>query len=393
MIVITTLMIFGCMGLFIPKMNLKRYMLFSSVCIASLYFFFIPPVYYDLSRHYELLHIISKLDLRTVIFGTEELSNQLLKEYMDNSRVYLIYAYIISQFRIDALLPVLTGVIIYSAVSRIIIMSTEDIEGDIEDWKIAFCFFFLLMLTDFRTISGIRNILAYALFAYVLYYDLVRNAGKLKCFLAYFLIANVHPSIYILIVFRLLTSISNIVPKWIIMVAVFLSHSFMDVIIQLLTRMANVSLAQSILDKFNFYVVKGGTHYVFIRAAVHFILIVVQFAVFLYVKRNHYLQKKFIHYGDFYFFLILFALGAIRQYDIFVRSHMLICFTIAPFLLSFLKNSVGEYPNELILSKYSIIGFSEVCVYLMCLAAIVLSMIMYYRGFYRPMDSSFIGFF
>ena len=113
-------------------------------------------------------------------------------------------------------------------------------------------------------------------------------------------------------------------------------------------------------------------------------------AIFLYVLRNQYMNKKFKHYGDFYLFTILFALGAIRQYDIFVRSYMLIVFMVSPFLLSFLNNAVGEMPNELILSKRSLIGYREVCLYLMCIAAVILSMIMYYRGFYTPMDSGFI---
>lgn len=390
MIVFTTLMIFGCFGFFVPKMYLKRYMLLSAVCISSLYFFFTPLPGYDLTRHYELLHILRRLDLKSVLSGTEKIANRLLRQYTEYSRLYLIYAFLISKLKIDAFLPVITGTIIYASVSSIIMMSAEDFGEEIESWKISFCFFFMLMLTDFRTVSGIRNMLAFSLFAYVLYYDLVRNAGKFWCFLAYFLLANIHTSIYLLIVIRLLTSLGKIVPKWILMVVSFVSQSFLDSIIQFLTRVGDVPLARSLLEKINIYVISGGTQYIMIRGAAHFILILIQMAIFFYVLRNQYLNKKFKHYGDFFLFTILFALGAIRQYDIFVRSYMLIVFMVSPFLLSFLNNAVGEMPNELILSKRSLIGFREVCLYLMCIAAVILSMIMYYRGFYTPMDSGFI---
>ena len=389
MIVFITLMIFGCVGFAIPKQYLKGYMLISAICISSLYFFFTPPIYYDLSRHYDLLHIIRRLDIKTVLFGREESFNRMLNEYMDNSKIYLIYAYIISQFGVDALLPVITGIIIFSAVSKIIIMTAEDIGGKIEDWKIAFCFFFLLMMMDFRTISGIRNMLAFALFAYVLYYDLVRNVGKIRCFIAYFIIANIHTSVYILIVIRLFLSIEKLLPKWIIMLVILLLYSFLDIIVRLLNMIIDVPLVQSLLRKINTYGYGGGSDYRYTRGVIHLILILIQMFVYLYVKRNLYLQKKFIRYGDFFFFSILLALGAIRQYDMFVRSNMLFYFTIYPFLLLFLKNNVDELPHELITSKNSLIGLSEVCVYFMIFAAVIISIIMYVNGYYAPMDSGF----
>ena len=121
MIVFTTLMIFGCFGFFVPKMYLKRYMLLSAVCISSLYFFFTPLPGYDLTRHYELLHILRRLDLKSVLSGTEKIANRLLRQYTENSRLYLIYAFLISKLKIDAFLPVITGTIIYASASSIII--------------------------------------------------------------------------------------------------------------------------------------------------------------------------------------------------------------------------------------------------------------------------------
>ena len=393
MIVFTTLMVFGCIGFFVPKAYLKRYMFFSAICISSLYFFYTPPMAYDLSRHYEFLHKIRNLDLRTLLSGEHESSNYVLNEYMDNSKVYLVYAYIISQFRVDALLPVITGIIIYGAVSKIIIMSAEDVGGDIEDWKIAFCFFFLLMMTDFRTISGIRNMLAYALFAYVLYKDLVRNANKLFCFFAYFLFANIHTSITILIVIRLLLGLEKISPKWVLMILAFLAFSFLDIIIQPLSRMADVPFIHSLISKINNYGHGGGTSYVLRRGVIRLFLTLIYLLLYLFVKRNKYLPDLYQKFSDFYLYYLLFTLGAIQQYDIFVRSNIILYFLIFPFMLSFLKHAVGKRPNDLILSNHSIIGFTDVSVYLMICAAIFVSVALYLREYYTPMDSGFLGLY
>lgn len=392
MIVFSTLMIFGCFGFFIPKEYLKRYMLISAICISSLYFFFIPPVYYDLSRHYELLHILRKLDLKSVLFGTEELSNQLLNEYKDLSKVYLVYAYVISQFGIDSLLPAITGVIIYSVVSKIIVMTAEDSGQTIEDWKISFCFFFLLMMTDFRTISGIRNMLSYALFSYVLYMDLVKNASKIWCFIAYFLIANIHSSVYVLIVIRLLSSTNIIFSKWINMVVLFLSYSFLDTITQLLSKMTAIPMVQSLLAKILLYGDGGGSQYIYRRAAIRLFQMIVYLSVSLYVKKNMYLQKKYSQYYVFYIYVILFTFGAIRQYDFFVRNNVLLYFMFFPFLLSFLKNAVGSYPHELIASDHATMGIGVVCNYMLICIAVFLSMIFYYLEYYTSMDSCFVFF-
>ncbi len=395
MIIFTTLMVFGIIGFMIPKKYLWRYMLFSAICIPSLYFFYTPFSSWDLARHYRVLRALRLLDFRSVVFGTVDTANTLVETYVEGSRLYLIYAYLISLCNVDGLLPALTGMIIYTVIFKIIIMSAEDVGGDIEDWKISFCYFFILAALDFRTISGIRNMLAYALFAYVVYIDLVRNGNKIVCFFLYFLFANIHSSIYILILLRLIMMFKKMTPKLVILALVFLIYSFLDVAQNFLARYSNFPLVMSIIDRIKTYSDGGGTQltstFLIIRT-VHLVQTIIYLLLYLYVKNNIPQSERFKDYGFFYLMIIVFALGAFRQYDIFVRSNMLMYFLVFPFMLYFFKYVVCETPFELNLLGNSITGIKEIGVYAMIYVVIIFSLIIYMAGYYPPMDVGFVGF-
>jgi hypothetical protein len=123
---------------------MRMYMILASIGLSSLYFFYQPPVSYDLYRHYEALHLLRRHDLWTVMSGGLNQYNESIESFQQGAPVYLLYAYLISLLQVDQLLAVITGSIIYISVSSIILMAVDDLEEDIPDWKIAFCFFFYL---------------------------------------------------------------------------------------------------------------------------------------------------------------------------------------------------------------------------------------------------------
>ena len=129
------------------------------------------------------------------------------------------------------------------------------------------------------------------------------------------------------------------------------------------------------------------------RGVIRLFLTLIYLLLYLFVKRNKYLPDLYQKFSDFYLYYLLFTLGAIQQYDIFVRSNIILYFLIFPFMLSFLKHAVGERPNDLILSNHSIIGFTDVSVYLMICTAIFVSVALYLREYYTPMDSGFLGLY
>lgn len=382
----SSILFWGCMGFFIPRKYLRIYLILASIGLSFLYFFFQPPVSYDLYRHYEVLHIIRKHDIWTVMSGALNKNSFMIESLQQGAPMYLLYAYLISLLQIDQLLPVITGIIIYTSASNIILMAAEDIDEEIADWKISFCFFFVLVLLDFRTVSGIRYMMSYSLFAYILYKDLVRNANTLLCFVAYFAIANIHNSIFILIIIRLLIELNRFIPKPVLMVVLLASFSFVDLVLHLLVRYTNIPMIQVLVDKINIYGYGGGTAYIVFRAVIRFIHITVCLLLYLYCKKIIQRTIRFQRYGDMLLLFTMFAFGAIRQYDTFVRSKIFICLAALPFLLLFLQYIVEETPLQLVFPNSSLTVFCGAVLYFMIYVAMALSVYMYYFGYYRPMD-------
>ena len=92
----------------------------------------------------------------------------------------------------------------------------------------------------------------------------------------------------------------------------------------------------------------------------------------------------------FLLIFIMYTLGAIEQYDIFVRGNILMYFMILPFLLLFLQYIIGHSPLEVVLSDYCSTGFREIILYIMTFGVIMMSFKLYFEGYYRPMDSGMI---
>ncbi len=369
---------------------MRMYMILAAIGLSSLYFFYQPPVNYDLYRHYETLHSLRRYDLWAVMSGAINKYNESIKSYQQGAPVYLLYAYLISKLQVDQLLAVITAIITYIPVSSIILMAVDDLDEDIADWKLSFCFFFLLVMLDFRGISGMRNTTAYALFAYVLYKDLVRNASKPLCFIAYLAIANFHNSTLILIIIRLMIELNRFIPKLVLMIIALAAFSSVNLILPVLLRYAGIPMVQSLIVKLNAYGFGGGSKYLVFRAAVRFFQIVFCLLLCLYCKRRIPQTKRFQKYGDIILLFVMYAFGAISQYDIFARSMMFLYFAILPFLLLFLKYIVAETPFELMIPASSMVGFTEVALYFMIYGAMALSLYMYYDGYYGPMDPGMI---
>ncbi|MBR4502310.1 MAG: hypothetical protein IKP22_10580 [Clostridia bacterium] len=391
LIVFACLLFWGMLGLFIPREYLRAYMVFASICLAALYFFFVPPITYDLSRYYELLHVIRKTDLWTVLFGDLKTNNILWETYSSGSRLYLLYAYIISLLRIDALLPFISGVIIYCCASKLVILAAEDSEEEIADWKLGFCFLFLLLMMDFRSISGIRNMLTFTVFAYILYYDLVRKSNRLVCWIAYIALIGFHSAIIILVLLRLLMLFKH-VPIFVRMLIAFSFFFFVETLISTLSRFTQYPMVSMLLQKLTDYFVYGGSTYQTTRVVIRSFALVFYLLMYLYLKRSSFLPQVFNDYTDYFLLAAFFDFGTIGQYDTFLRMHFFLTVAVCPMLLCFLHRIVGETPVEIVVPDNNETGVKEVILYAMLGVSLIMVSYVFLTAYYSPMDGRFTFF-
>ena len=83
---------------------MRMYMILAAIGLSSLYFFYQPPINYDLYRHYETLHILRRYDLWTVMSGAINKYYEPIESFQQGAPLYLLYAYLISRLQVDQLL-------------------------------------------------------------------------------------------------------------------------------------------------------------------------------------------------------------------------------------------------------------------------------------------------
>ena len=388
MIITCSILFWGIFGFFVPKKHMRGYFLLAAIGISSLYFFFLPPVKYDLYRYYETERILRNSNIFEVLSGSFNRNNEILRDTYLSAPLFLLYTYLIGLLQVDQLLVVITGVIIYASTSSIILMAAEDIGEDIANWKIAFCFFFLLVMLDFRSISALRYTMGCALFAHVAYRDMVRNANKLLCFMAYISLAFLHNSVWILIAVRVMVELSRFIPRQVFIAVCLAAYSFFEIILGFLKRYSSIPMVKGLIIKMEAYGFGGGTSYarVLSKGVIRFCFLVFYLILYHYCIRNIPKAKKFHKFGDMLLLFSMFTLGAITQSDLFLRGNIFLYYSVLPFLLLFLHYVVGDSPLWLNLPDSSGIGFSETVIYLMVYMVMATALIMYYTDYYTPMD-------
>lgn len=396
MIVTAVLIVAMIIAFFIPREFLGKYFIIASVGISLAYLSFNPPYDYDLYRHYALLDTLKHYSLKDIFLPNSFVSMGLLRDYSVSAKVYLLLAYLIGKINIPRLLPFLAGIVIYGFSSRIIILQSKSfiVKGEkVESWKMAVCFCFLLALADFRSVSGIRNMMAYALFAFMLYLDLVKynNKYKILFFAGYVVLAGIHAAIIPFIAVRLILELTKVIPAWIISIYMLLSYTFINSSIKLLEQFSSVPFVSILIFQIEKYAFGSITDYNVRNVIVRGIIIVIYCLIYFYVRSFYKIDDGLKRYGCYFSFSAMLTLGSISQYDIFIRNDLLLLFLILPFLLFFLHYSVGITPNFIRCPGNVKYEFITISVYAAIILAIIVSLSFYSRFFYGSMDPFFFS--
>ena len=334
MIVILLMMLLIIFVFISPTKRAFMSMMIASIVLSCLYFVYSPPIESDLFRWYGFLNYIKQLSFIHTFDGSYTAGNSLLRDVTGVNNVYLLFAWLISKTGINQLLPVLVGIVVYGLSAKRISRTSAELSSNCTAPAIAFAF--LLLTLDFRSVSGIRNILAYAIFAYILYEDLVNDKNKVFCVIGYYIASQIHVSILVFITIRLLLLVLYRVNKVVLIIASLLAFHFLAFIQNLLSRLTQNAYISLFLYKTNRYVLRYGeglAEYGYRRVASYLLLIMMYLFIYYIVKRSNSLPKKYDKYNLFYLSTIALTVGAIGQYDLFIRNCMLIVFLSLPYLV------------------------------------------------------------
>lgn len=307
---------------FCPQKYIMQYFIIASLLLAALAFYYSPSQYEDLYYHYIMLDE----------FKTGGWSFILNTHWFERQPVFAIYVYFISLFPANGFLPAISIFLTY--LFPFILIYKIAIKYNVKKIYIVFSFLFILCTMSYLGVmSGIRNMLAFSVFSYVLYVDLVEKKNKIVCFAIYIALCLLHTSVVTLVIFRLLLTIAKR-KFFFIIIAIFslLWPLFNIFIFKVLGLLKELEFFMVLDEQVKGYI-GGGTQYVFSTASIRLIsLVIILFCVIL----SMYMSRNIRNYPDKYFryilLIIFFTAGGIFQYDIFVR---MVCFLIfsSPFVL------------------------------------------------------------
>lgn len=330
MIVIIIQLIFILLFPFIGKRYLKIYFFVVALTLATIAFFFQPSTDMDLYRHYQTIDAFK-------IYGWDYVKST---DIFKTLPVYGMYFYLISLLPFKGFLPAVTVFITYFLFFSLIYKISRD--HNIKKSYIMITFFFFMFGIDYLSvISGIRNMLAFSIFTYFLYIDLVEQNHKLLCFLIYISLCFLHSSIIILILFRIFVYFYNRFTG-ILLKLVFLFWAFFLSSILNIFRLFSGSYFNQIADKINIYY-NGVLNYnlkIVLFELCSLILLIMIFISYHHDSKNeNYYPSK---YGHFMILTIAFTLGSIKHYELFLRMVAFIMYASPYYMLMFLNSNSSK---------------------------------------------------
>lgn len=328
-LLVFTILIIASLG--IPKRFFGVYFGVCAIILSVLYFFYVPPFEDDLYRHYELLEIIKDMSLRDILINNTISDNDLYNSYLISSKIYLLYLFFISKLPVIGFLPVVTTFIIYFLSFKRIRKTAIEINAP----RIAIILGFLsfLCMTDYRDFSCIRNMLAYALFSYTIYEDLVNNKNKYISFLFYGLLCLLHMSCVVLLGLRILLVFS---PKKglrnFFIIAILSVYTLTPYLLDLTAQLFNTPYMAYLAEKISIYRISR-TDYNWHGALAFITIITAQSLLYRYVIKHKIYPERFKRYNTYTLFALAFTIGALGQYDILRRNVTLMTMLLLPYIV------------------------------------------------------------
>lgn len=358
--------LFGVLAFyFIPVRNRKHFYVFYSIIFALIGFSFQPHLGDDLIREYENLEDIRRLGWE--YFSTETIKYSDISNKFEGLYTSQLYYYLFSKLPVFNFLPAITLFIEYLLQFDLAEKCIKKADlGRNSAWLL---FTFVLCTREtYMMMSGIRNQLAFTIFCYFLYVELVEERHKVLCWVMYAFSCFMHQSAIVLLVCRIFLIVRNRKIKTIIAGLCLCWSYFLSGINWVLSKIPNSSFITSILYKINIYTVNNGGNAnniilrpIYARYMIAYLpILLLVIIIFIYQwKRNNALDKQYIPkytlrntklyisrrrclidrtylVSDFLTFVSCFALGSASYYWLYLRyaipSGILGCVAISTLL-------------------------------------------------------------
>ena len=243
-----------------------------------------------------------------------------------NAPVNGLYYYLISRLPDEHYLPAVTIFLAYGAMFHMLWLAAKRFEVGRAD-LFAACFFLVSTYWYYDICSGIRNGLAFTLFGYFLYLELVERRHVRLCWLGYLLMVGIHTSVLLLLLLRVCLLLSGRRQRYASLFSplVLAALLFGVPLLEVLSRVVQSSYLQSLLDKAEAYESGTGLAILLDAGAMYysniatFIVCALLIAFFGKVVMESAQRERFRQYCVFLRYLLCLMLGAVTTSMVFLR--------------------------------------------------------------------------
>ncbi len=329
-LILSFFIVWSCLAIVLKKQEFKKLYTFILFGLFIISFTFIPSEDMDLYRHYLTLENFRNN-------GWEAVLNYY---YFDSLPIYAIYFYIISQLKINAFLPGITAILVYGFCFLTInkVSNKYNIAQKGES-RALLCLLFTLNLLN--VMSGIRNALAFSIFSYFIYIDLVERKKRILCWVIYFLLIFLHSSILMLIAFRILLLFYTKRTKIIFFICILFWNKFYVIIIYILSFFPSNPLNSLFLEQIEFY---SNQDYIEFYQLIMNLGLLVCISLAFYFFRKYIFLINFNIYNNYISLILFFTWGSISSYNLFIRLMIFLILNLPVYVL-FIFNEDSRYDN------------------------------------------------
>lgn len=395
MLIGVSILLLTSFGFFLSSKDQKKYYLVIAVFFALLLALYNPPISDDLYRYYNMFDIIKEksfLDCINLNFNISDwYYNYVINDMMQNSRVFMLIMFIISRTGIKQLLPIFCCLCTY--IPLICLVDKIGKKGEYNNIATNIGYVIIFCTVDYRFVSCLRNLMAYAIFCLILYLDFneVNKKKRILYFFIYLVLCEIHMSCAILFALRIVVLIFKDRFKVIISSALLLLNVFINIIIGLMEKyLSFIPYVARLAKRASDYYL-GRTNYN-INGAIFFVtcILIVIFVILLSGgKNNHKDRGEYKIDGGFektyIMYIICFTLGSITQYDVLVRNTSLISMLSIPCIMLFYNNCVHREGIHIYLKRVK----NSALLFITSLILVYGSLLFYTLFSYVPMQYGF----
>lgn len=256
------------------------------------------------------------------------------EKFIRTCPVFSLFVWLLTFLKVKYILPVLVSIIIYYSSFRLVYSSGKNNFLTTDAIKVGIIY--VLCLTNFFGLGGLRNPLAYTLFALVIYYDL-GEINKVVSFGLYIMLCLIHSSCFILLGFRILYLFASRFDDIFIYLFLFAAIVGIEIVLKVVGSLGGI-LQDVVVTQSGYLTSGSGVVNGYSRTIKVLNYIWLAYLFYLYSKDRPDRFPSILRYSKW---ILFFTILNLQNYDVFVRMS----YFLLPLSVIFVVDLVNEKYN------------------------------------------------